>query len=284
MKAARLLDIDTLVFVEPSFADLTHDTFTDLLLEPEATAAKMLVDENDDLLAIALCTGEQWRATTFLFRPPTIDAIERLDAVPTECYQEDREVWSAAVREYYAREIQQFVTPALEDLPPYRGELIRDLIGETLGKGAGRRCLDCCCGSGVGSAELRSFSWEPLAFDNDPSLLSLGLGAGRLSPDATCCIDATVASTYIPPATHGAGFMLGAIDAYNTDIWKAIVGELVGLTEETLITVGSKNERHLVAGWCRDLQAEVEEYENDRDPIYDRHVCIVRRHTGSPAE
>jgi len=278
MKAARLLDLDTIVFVEPSFADLTQDAFTGLLLEPSAIAGRLLVDGNDDLLAIALFDGQQWRAVTFLYRPPTVDAIERLESVPTECYQEDREVWSAAVREYYAREIQRFVTPALEDLPPYRGDLIHDLIGDVWGDGNGRRCLDCCCGSGVGSAELRSDGWEPPAFDNDRSLLSLRLGTGRLRPDATCCIDATLASMYIPPATHGAAFMLGAINVYNADIWRAIVGELVGLTEEALITVGTQDERHMVAGWCRDLQADVEEFENDRDPIYDLHVCIARRH------
>jgi hypothetical protein len=283
MKAARLLGLEDLIFVEPSFADLTDDAFAARLLEQEATSARILVDENDDLLAVALCDGKQWQATTFLFRPPTNDAIERLEAVPIECYQENRDAWSSAVREYYAREIQQFVTPALEDIPPYRGALISDLIGEIWEKGTGRRCLDCCCGSGVGSSQLRSFGWEPLAFDNDPSLLALGLGTGRLRPDATCCIDATVASTYVPTATHAAAFMIGAIDAYNAEVWKAIVGELVYLSDEALITVGTRDERNLVAGWCRDLLADVEEFENDRDPIYDRHVCIARRRAGAAA-
>jgi hypothetical protein len=277
MNASRILGLDDLVFVEPSFADLTEDIFTEMTLSIPAQEARLLVDEEENLLALALCDGTRWTATTFLFRRPISDVVSIFEELGGEIYQEDREVWLAAVREYFALQIQHHVTSAIEDLPPDRGGLIDELVREVWGTQQTVRCLDCGCGSGVGSAVLRSLGMAPLSYDNDPALLSLGLSQGRLLPQETMCIDGTVASRYLAPVPRGASFMLGAINAFTREIWSGVVSELLALTDENLITVGTEEECTTVAGWCREGGRETETFENDRDPIYDRWVCRAWR-------
>ena len=91
------------------------------------------------------------------------------------------------------------------------------------------------------------------------------------------CLDGTRASRYLDPVPRGTGFMLGAIDAYNRDTWEGIVGELLTLTEETLVTVGTEEEGKLVEEWCTRQSRVVEIFENDRDPIYDRWVIVAKK-------
>ncbi len=276
MRAAAILDLDAIVFLEPSFADLTEPIFTAEAVALPATEGRLLLSEDDLPLAAAFSDGDGWWATSFLFRDPTLELLEKFEDLGGDLYQEDRGSWLTAVREYYALQIRQQVTPALEDLPPYRFDLIRDLVTDVFTGGGGLPCLDCCCGSGVGSAVLRSLSLQPISFDNDPALLSLGLATGRLLPGETMCLDGTRASRYLDPVPRGTAFMLGAIDAYSRDTWEQIVSELLGLTGETLMTVGTEDEARIVEGWCCQSHG-VEVFENDRDPIYDRWVVLAKK-------
>ncbi len=276
MKVADILEVDGCRLVEPSFAELTADACTALLLRAKPDEARLLVDEEEEPLALAL-HDEGWHAASFLFRDPTLAAIECFEAVGGEIYQESRETWLSAVREYYSMELCATIIPALEDLRPDRTEMIRDLLDEVWGDRAGTPCLDCCCGSGVGTAALRAGGVRALAYDNDPSLLALGLSKGRLVPSDTMCIDAREASRYIAPVPLGAAFMAGEIYSYNTALWESVVTGLLALTDETLITVGTEAEATRVEGWCTGQGRDAEVFENRRDPLYDRWCCVARR-------
>jgi hypothetical protein len=277
VKVAEILEVDRCRLVEPSFAELTIDTYTALLLEVVADEARLLIDEEEEPIALALHDESGWYAVSFLFRPPTLAAIECFEEVGGDIYQEDRAVWLSAVREYYSLDICKNVLPAFEDLSPARKGKLRDLIGEVWGDRPGALCLDCCCGSGIGSVALRASGMQTLAYDNDPALLALGLSRGRLAPAETMCIDAREASCYIAPAPLGAIFMAGEIYSYNAPLWKAIVVGLLALTDEALITVRTGAEAALVEGWCIDQEWDARVFENRRDPIYDRWCCVARR-------
>ena len=277
MKVADILEVDGCRLVEPSFAELTIDACTALLFREKPDEARFLVDEEDEPLALALHDDEGWHAASFIFRDPTLEAIECFEAVGGDIYQESREVWLSAVREYYSLDIQANVVPAFEDLRPDREGNVRDLVAAVWGDRAGTFCLDCCCGSGVGTAALRAGGVRTLAYDNDPALLALGLIRSRLAPADTMYIDAQEASRYIMPVPLGAAFMAGEIYSYNAPIWEAILTELLLLTDETLITVGTEAEATRVEEWCAEEDRETEVFENQRDPIYDRWCCVARR-------
>ncbi|MCM2465409.1 hypothetical protein [Methanoculleus oceani] len=277
MKVGDILEVDGYRLVEPSFAELTEDSCTALLFREKPDEGRLLVDEEEEPLALALHDDRGWHIASFLFRDPTLAAIECFEAVGGEIYQESREAWLSAVREYYSHDICANVLPALEDLRPDREGNIRDLLDEVWGDRAGTLCLDCCCGSGVGTAALRAGGVRALAYDNDPALLALGLTRGRLVPSDTMCIDAQEASRYIGPVPLGAAFMAGEIYSYNTNLWEPIITGLLALTDETLITVGTEAEAARVEGWCKDEGRSAEVFENRRDPIYDRWCCVARR-------
>lgn len=277
MKVADILEVDGCRLVEPSFAELTVDSYTAMLLSAAPDQARLLIDEGEEPIALALHEGEGWYAVSFLFRDPTLSVIECFEAVGGEIYQERRDVWLSAVREYYSAELLATTYPALEDLRPDRTANIRDLLDEVWGDRAGTPCLDCCCGSGVGTAALRAGGVRALAYDNDPTLLALGLSKGRLVPDDTMCIDARKASRYIAPVPLGAAFMAGEIYSYNTGVWKPILTDLLALTDETLITVGTEEEAARVKGWCTEEGRDAEIFENRRDLLYDRWCCVARR-------
>jgi hypothetical protein len=278
MKVADILEVDGCRMVEPSFAELSEDFCTALLLRARPDEARFLVDEEEEPLALALHDGSNgWQAVSFLFRDPTLAAIECFEAVGGEIYQESREAWLSAVREYYSLDICATVHPALEDLRPDREGKIRDLLDEVWGDRAGTCCLDCCCGSGVGTAALRAGGVRALAYDNDPGLLALGLSRGRLAPEDTMCIDAQEASCYIAPVPLGAAFMAGEIYSYNASLWEGIITGLLNLTGEALITVGTEAEAARVEGWCAGQGQDAGVFENRRDPIYDRWCCVTRR-------
>lgn len=277
MKVADILEVKRCRLVEPSFADLAVDSCTNLLFRVAPDEARLLIDEKEEPIALALHDGEGWHAASFLFREPTLAAIECFEAVGGEIYQESREIWLSAIREYYSMELLETTYPALEDLRPDREENIRDLLNEVWGDRAGTACLDCCCGSGVGTAALRAGGVRALAYDNDPALLALGLSKRRLIPPDTMCIDARRASHYITPVPLGVAFMVGEIYSYNTSLWRSIVTNLLALTDEALITVGTQEEAARVEGWCTENSRETEVFENRRDPLYDRWCCVARR-------
>ncbi len=265
------------MLVEPSFAELTEGYYTALLLQAPADEARLLLDEEEEPLALALHGEAGWHAASFLFRPPTLEAIECFEAIGGDIYQETRADWLAAVRDYYSREICRTVLPAFEDLPGDRTAKIEDLIREVWGGRAGDLCLDCCCGSGVGTVALRACGMRSLAYDNDPALLALGLSRGRLLPEETMLIDGRAASTYIDPAPLGVAFMAGEIYSYNSDLWEQIIDRMLVLVDEALVTVGTEPEAGIVRDWCTARGRNADVFENERDPLYDRWCCLARR-------
>lgn len=273
--AASILGLDDIRFIEPFFSSLPDDYFTDVLLDIPGDQGRLLVDEKSDPIALALCSEGQWLAGSFHLRSPTSLLIERFEQTAGDIYQEDRTVWSAAVRDYYSRNLMETITPAMDDLNPDRIPLVSSLLDEVWGTLRGITCLDCCCGSGIGSLVLRSRGIAPLSFDIDEGLLARGLQTGRLLPEETMCIDATCAEAYIGHAPLGLGLMFGEINAFNRDLWEEITYRLLDLADNALITVGKRDEAELIGSWVSKTDKQFRFYENERDPIYDRWVCVI---------
>lgn len=180
-----------------------------------------------------------------------------------------------ATREYYSLELLADNPPAMEDYSPEREKLVRALLAEVWGDRKGATCLDCGCGSGMGSVALREVGINTLAFDNDPTLLSLGLSKGRLMPEETMMIDATLAGHYIRPTELGLALMAGTINDFTAMIWRGILHELMDLTAETMVTVESEREAELVRMWALGEKRKVRVFENKNDSFYDRWVCLI---------
>ena len=277
LRAARILDLHEVRMIEPSLSALTDPVYSAMICEDPAAEGRLLIDEQEQPLAAAFRRDDGWTCTTFLYRPVSVDVLELFEETGGDLYQEGREAWAAAAREYYAEEMLAMVTPAAVDLTDTRTAQLESLLTEIWQPGQEVTCLDCCCGSGIGSAVLRDMGMHPLAYDNDLHLLALGLAAGRLVPAETLCIDGTEASIFLSPAERGVGSMLGAIYPFTADLWHQIVDELLFLTSETVITVGTEPEQQLVRQWCEEQGRTVEVFENERDPIYDRFVCVARQ-------
>ena len=277
MRAGRILDLDELTFLEPTFASLTEDLYTTALLGIPALEGRLLIDRDENPLAVAVSDGEGWYAASFLFRRPPLEVIELCEDLDSEIHEEERSLWLAAVREYYSLIIERTVTPALADLPPDRPAKVRSLLEEVWGGEDAVTCLDCCCGSGVGSSASRALGMRPISYDNDPALLSLGLSSGRLLPEETLWIDATLAGTYLEPVLRGIAVMMGEINTFTGEMWEAITGEFLALADEALITVGTEQEARRVEGWCLAFGHRAEVTENRRDEFYDRWVCRSTR-------
>ena len=141
----------------------------------------------------------------------------------------------------------------------------------------GETCIGACCGSGAGTGALRQIGVIPLSFDNDPSLLSLGLRTGRLAPEDTVCLDGTKASGYLPHTQLGMVLMAGEISQFNQIFWRKIIEEMIELTEKTLVSTGTENEARMVESWARHKGRKVAVIENKRDAFYDNWVCDIRR-------
>lgn len=277
MKAAEILGVDDIVFVEPQFSVLPDPRYNDTLTLAGGDEGRLLLDEHEEPLALAFKNGDCWVTGSFLSRNPTALLIEKFENVNGEIYQEDRNVWAAAVREYFSLALKEEVPPTIEDLNPKRRGILTDLIRRTWGAGSGETCIDACCGSGVGSLVLRDLGYTPLSFDNDPALLSLGLSAGRLLPEETMWIDAMKVSQYTAPVPRGIGIMMGEINSFSQEMWQQIVSELFAVTEETLITVGTEPEARVIRDWGEGLGRTVEISENPADPIYDIWVCRSKK-------
>ncbi|NLH24766.1 MAG: hypothetical protein GX472_00120 [Methanomicrobiales archaeon] len=273
---AEILGLVEVQLIEPSFALLPDTTFTALLEESEGTQARLLVDQDSDPLCMAVCREDgTWIAGCFHLRPPTGALIARFEYLGGDIFQEERGIWEAAVRGYYSRELALHTTPALEDLNPGRVSLVDSLVGEILGDGAGRSCLDCGCGSGVGSLVLRKRGYKIFSCDNDPSLISLGFARGRLLQEETMLIDASLLHHYVGHCDTGLGLMFGEIHDFNEGMWEQITGELIMLTDRSLITTGTEQEAMRIRNWADQYGKESEIIENTRDPIYDRWICSI---------
>ncbi len=272
-----MIDVPDLRFIEPDYASLVNNGEPAVLIceaEPVPGAARMLIDEEGEPLMMAVCNNGVWFATSWLFRSPTAEEIELFEAAAGDMYEESRAGVQAAVRAYFSRQIIDAVSPAREDLPADRIEKVRSLVRETFGSALSGRCLDACCGSGIGSLVMRELGADPLAYDNDAELLALGFSTGRLTPDSAVCIDGRTASAYMPDAAFGLGIMFGQMYSYTKDIWQPMVEELAGITEQTLITVATEEEAGWVRDWALGVGRHLEISENTRDPIYDRWVCF----------
>jgi hypothetical protein len=273
LKSAEILGVDDIVFVEPQFAMLPDPRYNTTLALAGGDEGRLLLDEKEDPIALAFHNGDCWVAGSFLCRNPSSTLIEKFENLNGEIYQEDRAVWAGAVREYFSREIQSGIPPAIEDLNPTRRGILGNLIENFWGSGSGETCVDCCCGSGVGSLVLRDLNYTPLSYDNDETLLSRGLVEKRLLPEQTMWIDATITSHYIEPVPKGIGIMMGEFNMFNQDMWQLIVSELFAVSKETLITVGTEPEANLIGAWGEERGRRVEITENPADPIYDLWVC-----------
>lgn len=275
MRTADILGVDTVRFIEPDFAALTNGRFNTVLAATKSDEGRLLLDEHEDPIALAFHGSDGWIAASFLCRNPSVALIELFESVNGEIFQEDRVVWAGAVREYFSNCLVAKVPPSIDDLNPKRHGILKNLICGVWGKSQGETCIDCCCGSGVGSAVLRDLGFSPLSYDNDESLLSRGLMEKRLLPKETMWIDATIASRYIEPVPKGVAIMAGEFNSFNQDMWERIVGELCSITHETLITVGTEKEAMLVCEWGTAMDRSVNLKENPADPIYDLWVCLV---------
>jgi len=273
MNIAEIFELENLRLVEQSFADLTDSRFNRILSEQGAREGRLLLDEAEEPLALAFQGADGWIAGTFLCRNPSVALIDLFESVNGEIFQENRRVFAAAVREYFSNILIAEVPPSIEDLNPARRGILGTLIENIWGSGSGETCVDCCCGSGVGSLVLRDIGYSPLSYDNDASLLSRGLFTGRLLPAETMCINAMLVSQYVEPSPKGIGIMMGEINSFSQEMWEAIVRELFTTTKETLITVGTEPEARLVAEWGKEMGRTVEVTENPADPIYDLWVC-----------
>ncbi len=277
MNAEEIFEVQNLTFVEPSFGDLSGiEYLSDLLALPAQNGyGRFLLDMDDDPLAVAFSAdGSAWWASTCLYRQMTGEEIERFEEIGGDLYQTERHLWERAVRRSFAKEISAAVDPAFEDVPPDRTGKLESLIYEIWGNAGSGHCIDCCCGSGIGSAIVSKMGMEPLAYDNDEALIARGLIAGRLDPEGTLCIDGRTADVFLPPAERGLGIMLGEIHSFGTEVWEELVMVLFDLCEEALITVGTERESELIREWGASVDRKIEVFENERDPIYDRWVCV----------
>ena len=263
-------------FYEPTFNVLPDEAFTSMLLSDLAEEARLVVDDQDWPLAMALRTGKGWRATNFILRAPVVEVVERFEELDGEIVRTTQDEWMRATRELYSLDLLRTTAPAMEDYSTTRAELVKGLLDDVWKGRNGATCLDCGCGSGMGSAMLRECGLSPLAFDNDPTLLSLGLTKGRLLPEETMWIDASLLGHYIRPCELGLALMAGSINDFTSLIWRSILHELMDLTEETLITVETEKEARLVEGWAIEAGKTPEVFENERDSFYDRWVLRSR--------
>ena len=277
MNVTEIFGIEAVQFVEPEFAAQTDRLFNDVLAASGGNEGRLLLDEQEEPLALAFHGTGGWVAASFLYRHPSVGLIEQFENMNGQIFEEDRDVFSAAVREYYSNLLSKEVPPAIEDLNPVRRGILTALIEKHWGRGYHGKCIDCCCGSGVGSLVLRDLGYTPLSYDNDASLLTRGLTEGRLLPAVTMCLDALVASRYIEPVPRGIGIMMGEINDFSREMWEQIVEQFFLITQDTLITVGTEKEARLIEEWGIAMERTVDVTENPADPIYDLWVCTSKQ-------
>lgn len=277
MTIESMLEVDNLTFLEPDYSSLINSGEPAVILknsERFLRAAKMLIDENENPVVFAVESGYDWSATSWTHRNPFAEEIGIFESLDGEIYQENRTDIDSALREYFSRRFVNEISPSADDLTAELVSKVEELIHEYFGENISGICIDACCGSGVGASIMRKMGGSVLAYDNDPGLIALGIAEGRLIPKDTACIDAKNASAYMPDAEYGLGIMFGQMYEYTKELWQPIVEELAGITSKTLITVATDQEAVWVKEWAANVGRELEIFENDRDPIYDRWVCF----------
>ena len=277
MKIEDIFEIDECVFIEPTLMDHTEDGYTAMAVGMDADLSGLLIDEEEDPIALALRSGDRWYVSSYIFRDPDIALIEKFEECGGDLFQEKRDDYVRAVREYYCRDIVKEFPDVLEDNRPGRDQLVHELLEDVFGCGCKgiSTVTDFCCGSGVATSVMEKTGLKTLSFDLDASLISLGIRKERLDPERTMCIDARAASVFCPPCDLCIGLMMGDINNINAGMWECIIDEMLEIGKKSLITVATEPESRRVAGWLEDAGLAVSGYENTRDPIYDRFVLIA---------
>jgi hypothetical protein len=277
MHVSEFFESDNVRLLEPLFSDLCYTEMDELLLQVPGESSKILIDENEEILSMAVESPEGLiQASCFHLRSPSDSLITRLEEMDGEVYQIQRDQFEDGVREYYSRILLSTSAMASNDLNPSRTAITRDLIRTYMADEQDILCLDCCCGSGIGSAVLTELGLNPLSYDNDDSLIARGLSEGRLKPERTMWIDGRYLEQYLTTRVDYAfGFMFGEIQPFNQDTWAEIISAICAISDKVLLTVGTKTEVDLIHGWLQEAGLTHEIWENDRDPIYDRWICTI---------
>ena len=115
MTLADIFEINDPICIEPAIMDCADSEYTRFLLDGDYSAAKLLVDENEDPIAAAFLEEGGWTVTSFVFRPFSVEVLERIEALDGDIYQEERSNYLAALREYYCGEIVREFPDVIED-------------------------------------------------------------------------------------------------------------------------------------------------------------------------
>ncbi|MDH7593790.1 MAG: hypothetical protein QHG99_05475 [Methanomicrobiales archaeon] len=275
MKAAEILELDEIWFLEPSYSELVDGRYSDQMVEMGGTQARLLLDEQEDPIALAVLQSQHWFACNFIHRMANLPLLELFEGIGGEIYQCSRGEWIEAVREHYSVQIMKQITPAMEDVGEGRLASIESLVEGCWGRGRGEEVIDACCGSGIGTLALRRLGYRTVSYDNDLSLLSLGLSRGRLLPERAICIDGARAVEYCERAPLGAIFMAGEVNRFTEPVWHAVIIELLSLVERMILTFGTEREADIAREWIGEVDRPVRILEHRADPFYDRWVCLV---------
>lgn len=277
MKILETFEIEDCSCIEPTLMDHLEDGYTDMAVMVDADEARLLIDEKEDPIALALHGSGKWIVSSYIFREPELSIIEKFEQCGGDIFQEIRDDYTDSIREYYCRDIVRDFPDVVEDNRPGRDLLITELIEEVFGAGCGniKTVTDFCCGSGVATSVLNGMNKDTLSFDLDATLISLGIQKGRLDPGRTMCIDGRAASIFCPQTDLCLALMLGDINNINYMIWESMIGEILAIGKKSLISVATESEAKMVEEWLKDEEASVSVFENTRDPIYDRHVLVV---------
>ena len=278
MRFAEFFEADEVRLVEPLFSDLCYKEMDELLLQVPAKRSRILIDENEEILSVGLEREDGIiQASCFHLRTPSDTLLTRLEDLEGDIYQVAWYDFEDTVRKYYSDHLISTSAVAPDDLNPERLAITRDLINSFVGNKHDLRCLDCCCGTGIGTYLMREIGLSPLSYDNDDALLTRGFVEGRLIPERTMWIDGRLIQAYLTePVDCAFGFMFGELQLFNHDIWSEIISGICAVSERVLITVGTEPEAEIIKGWMKSGGYEPEIWENDRDPIYDRWICSIR--------
>ncbi|MDD1730231.1 MAG: hypothetical protein LUQ50_14325 [Methanospirillum sp.] len=275
MRLAEFFETDEARLVEPLFSDLCYTEMDELLMNIPAERSRILIDENEEVLSVGLESADGGiQASCFHLRTPSETLLSRLEEMDGDIFQIPRRIFEDTIRRYYSDTLITTSVMASNDLNPERLSITRDLISSVVANEQDLTCLDCCCGTGIGSYLMRDMGLNPLSYDNDDALLARGLSEGRLLPERTMWIDGRLLDAYLTePVDCAFGFMFGELQSFNHDIWSEIVSVICEVSERTLITVGTEPEAAIIREWMQDAGKNPEIWENDKDPIYDRWVC-----------
>jgi hypothetical protein len=277
MKILEIFEIDECSCIEPTLMDHLEDGYTGMAVMMAADEARLLIDEKEEPVALALHDSGKWIISSYIFREPELNIIEKFEQCGGDLFQESRDDYTDSLREYYCGEIVRDFPDVIEDNRPGRDLLVRDLLEEVFGSGCRdlKSITDFCCGSGVATSVLKEMGKDSLSFDLDASLISLGIQKGRLDPKRAMCIDGRAASVFCPESDLCLALMLGDINKINFTMWECMIGEILAIGKKSLISVATESESKMVEKWLKEEDASVMAFENTRDPIYDRFVLVA---------